>query len=103
MSAGEQRVTPVERSEADGKLTLDALKRAADALDCELLVTLVPRRPLEQTLTDRRAQLASVWLRYNSLQTMALENQAVSIDALPSQLLRQMEVRFPDKRLWDRP
>ncbi|RPD87657.1 mobile mystery protein A [Luteimonas sp. 100069] len=103
MGVGEQRVAQLERGEVEGKLTMDALKRAADALDCELLVALLPRRPLEQTLTDRRAQLASEWLRSNSLHTMALENQAVSVDALPSQLLREIEDRFPDTRLWDRP
>ena len=103
MGAGRQRVAHLERRKAEGKFTMEALKRAADALDCELLVALVPRRPLELTVTDRRAQLASEWLRSSGLDTMALEKQGLSVDAHPSPLLRETEDRFPDKRLWDRP
>lgn len=101
MGVGEKRVVQLERGEAEGKLTMESIARAAEALDCELVVALIPRRPLEQTVTDRRMQLAASWLKSRALHTMAMENQAVSPDDLPSQLLREIEQQFPDERLWD--
>lgn len=101
MGVGEKRVMQLESGEARGKLTLESLARAAEALDCELMVALIPRRPLEQTVIDRRMQLAESWLKTRALHTMAMENQAVSLDDLPSQLLREIEQQFPDERLWD--
>lgn len=101
MGVGEKRVMQLERGEAQGKVTLESLARAAEALDCELVVALLPRRPLEQTVTDRRMQLATSWLKSRALDTMAMENQAVSLDDLPSQLVREIEQQFPDERLWD--
>ncbi|WP_158613413.1 helix-turn-helix transcriptional regulator [Luteimonas sp. 100069] len=57
---GEQRVAQLERGEADGKIAMDALKRAADALDCELLVTLAPRALWNRlSLTGARRWTAS--------------------------------------------
>ena len=101
MGVGEKRVMQLERGEVQGKLTMESLARAAEALDCELIVALLPRRPLEQTVTDRRMQLAASWLKSRALHTMAMENQAVSTDDLPSQLVREIEQQFPDEHLWD--
>lgn len=101
MGVGEKRVVQLEAGEAQGKVTMESLARAAEALDCELVVALLPRRPLEQTVTDRRMHLAASWLKSRTLDTMALENQAVSLDDLPSQLVREIEQQFPDERLWD--
>ena len=63
MGVGEKRVMQLENGEAQGKITVESLARAAEALDCELVVALLPRRPLEQTVTDRRMQLAASWLK----------------------------------------
>lgn len=101
MGVGEQRVMQLERGEARGKVSMEAMARAAEALDCELVVVLVPRHPLEQTVIDRRMQLAASWLNSRALHTMAMENQTVSLDDLPSQFVREIERQFPDERLWD--
>lgn len=101
MGVGEKRVVQLENGEAQGKITVESLARAAEALDCELVVALLPRRPLEQTVTDRRMQLAASWLKTRALDTMAMENQTVSRDDLPDQLVREIEQQFPDERLWD--
>ena len=101
MGVGEKRVMQLERGEANGKLTVESLSRAAEALDCELVVALLPRRALEQTVNDRRMQLAASWLESRVVHTMAMENQAVSLRDLPSQLVREVEQLFPDERLWD--
>jgi predicted DNA-binding mobile mystery protein A len=39
-------VTRLEQSEAADRVQLDTLRRAADALGCDLVYLLVPRRPL---------------------------------------------------------
>lgn len=101
MGVGEKRVMQLERGEAQGKVTMESLARAAEALDCELVVAFVPRRPLEQTVNARRLQLASAWLSNRALHTMAMEHQAVSLDDLPSQLVREAERKIGDERLWE--
>jgi predicted DNA-binding mobile mystery protein A len=51
-------VTRLESSEADETISLSTLRRAAEALDCELRYALVPRQSLEATLEARAAALA---------------------------------------------
>ncbi|MEN5208102.1 helix-turn-helix domain-containing protein [Stenotrophomonas terrae] len=100
MCVNEQTVRQMELNEAKGKLAMDSLAQAAEALECDLVVVLVPRRPLEQVVNDRRAQLVSSWLQTRVLQTMALSGQAVSQGDLPSMIVKQVEQLFPDEQLW---
>ena len=51
-------VTRLETSEADDTITLASLRRAAEALNCELQYSLVPRQPLAQSLEARAIDLA---------------------------------------------
>ena len=53
-------VSQLEKSEAGGRIRLDTLARIADALDCELVYALVPRRPLSETVESRRPISVSV-------------------------------------------
>src|SRR5258708_29177418 len=46
-------VTRLEQSEAADRIRLDTLRRAADALECDLVYLLVPRRPLTAVVRDR--------------------------------------------------
>lgn len=101
MGVGEKRVAQLEEGEAEGRLTLDSLARAAEALDCELVVAVVPRRPLERVITERRERLAADWLKSRVLHTMEIEAQGVRLDQLPSGLIQEVERQFPDDRLWD--
>lgn len=72
-------VQALERREADGAITLESLERAADALGCDLVYALIPRRPLEETLRDQAQRVAQA--QWNAVShTMALENQAVTSD-----------------------
>jgi predicted DNA-binding mobile mystery protein A len=68
-------VTRLEQSEEADHVRLETLRRAADALGCDLIYLLVPRRPLTTVVRERahemaRRQAAAVE------QTMLLENQA---------------------------
>ena len=77
-------VIRLERSEAEDTISLASLRRAAEALDCELHYALVPRRPLAEALDARAAELARRQMAAVS-HTMALEAQATSPEALEAQ------------------
>lgn len=73
----QSRAFDIEKAEVSGKITLDSLERAAHALDCRLVYTLVPREPLESIAEERALKLARTKLRTIS-HSMALEDQLVS-------------------------
>jgi predicted DNA-binding mobile mystery protein A len=77
-------VTRLEQSEADETISLATLRRAADALGCELRYALVPRQSLEATLEARATTLALEQMTAIN-HTMALEAQATSPEARKEQ------------------
>ena len=100
LGVSQPRVAALEKAEADGVVTLKSLRQAAEALDCDFVYALVPRKPLEQVVKDRARDVAERQLARTD-QTMRLENQAVSKarmararDQLAAELLRS------DRRLW---
>ncbi|MGD9964925.1 MAG: mobile mystery protein A [Hyphomonadaceae bacterium] len=68
-------VTELERNEAEERITLATLRRAAEALDCTLVYAIVPNKPLEVMVQDAAAAAARRELRA-VLHTMSLEDQA---------------------------
>ena len=52
-------VSQLEKSERQGTIQLDTLRRAADALDCSLFYVLVPRNSLEATLSGAALKKAT--------------------------------------------
>lgn len=100
LGVSQPRVAALEKAEADGVVTLKSLRQAAEALDCDFVYALVPRKPLEQVVKARARDVAERQLARTD-QTMRLENQAVSKarmararDELAAELLRS------DRRLW---
>lgn len=78
-------VTKLEASEREGRARLDTLARAADALGCDLVVALVPRTSLDETVRARARRVATA--RLNEVTTtMALEVQEASNDATAAAL-----------------
>jgi predicted DNA-binding mobile mystery protein A len=70
-------VTRFEQSELAGRIQLDTMERMADVLGCDLVYLLVPRRPLEDAVTDQATMLARRELSALG-HTMDLEAQGVS-------------------------
>lgn len=94
-------VIRLERSEAEDRITLATLRRAAEALDCELQYALVPRRSLQETLEHQANELA--WERTASVShSMKLELQATSPETIESQAraLAQSLLKGPRRGLW---
>ncbi len=77
-------VSRLETSEADDTITLGSLRRAAEALGCELQYALVPKQTLEQTLATQADKVAHEHIK-TVAHTMALEAQATSSDATDTQ------------------
>ncbi|MBI2993627.1 MAG: mobile mystery protein A [Gammaproteobacteria bacterium] len=95
------RITQLEQQEAAGKATLSSLKKAADALDCDLIVTLIPRQSLDnrlRTKADERSADAVLEIAHS----MSLEKQRPSDKALEEQrkALADEFLRGPLSRLW---
>lgn len=84
-------VTRLEQSEAADRIQLDTLRRAADALGCDLVYLLVPRRPLDAVVRDRARELARKQIAAVE-QTMRLEDQATGMAS-------EMEERFAEQLL----
>jgi predicted DNA-binding mobile mystery protein A len=67
-------VTRLEQSEAADRIQLDTLRRTADALGCDLVYLLVPRRPLTVVVRERAGRLAHDQIAAVE-QNMRLEDQ----------------------------
>ena len=77
MKSGLPSTAKFEKSEAEYRITLKSLRRAADALGCELVYALVPKQGNIRDLMERRAKEAVTSDVLAVEHTMALENQAV--------------------------
>jgi predicted DNA-binding mobile mystery protein A len=66
-----------ERSEAEYRITLNSLRQVADALGCDLVYALVPKRGDIQDLAQRRATAEATADVLAVEHSMALEDQAV--------------------------
>jgi predicted DNA-binding mobile mystery protein A len=104
MALSQSTVTAMEQGEAAGTITLNTLRQAAEALDCQLVYALVPRTTLDETVRQRadllaRSQLARLH------HTMRLEDQALRGEDLAAELERLTDAVLNAKasRLWENP
>lgn len=74
LGVSQPRVTKIEQAECDGSITLETLRRAAQAMDCQLVYAFVPRAPLQELVEERARTRAKSILDATS-HSMALENQ----------------------------
>lgn len=58
LSISQTGIVALEQSEVKGTLRLATLRRVAEAMDCTLAYALIPNRPLETMVRDRRRRLA---------------------------------------------
>jgi predicted DNA-binding mobile mystery protein A len=72
-----QTVAYLEKAEAEDKITLKKLRETADALGCDLVYGLVPRKGSLETLQQERAKREIRETVAAVEHTMALEDQAV--------------------------
>ncbi|MDM0021550.1 mobile mystery protein A [Variovorax saccharolyticus] len=77
-----------EQSEADDRITLGQLRKLADGLECELVYSLVPRRPLTDMVQDRARAIAIEEVGAVA-HTMSLEDQRPAAERLRKQVERR--------------
>ncbi len=86
----QSRAVAIEQAEAKGSITLNSLEKAANALDCRIVYTLVPRKPLDELVAERAERLAKKRLKSTS-HSMALEAQGVDTEDEQEQLKRMIQ------------
>lgn len=102
MNISQPAVAQLERSEADGVIQLDTLRRAADALECDLHYVLVPRASLDATVR-RRARAVALAEVASVDRTMRLEAQGLRPDQLERRIDDYAAKLIMSGRLWDAP
>ena len=99
MGVSQQSIPDIERSEQRGTIKLDTLQRAADALDCDLVYLLVPRRSLDEAV-KAQARRKAAQLLSGVAHHGRLEDQAVTAADTKAQI-DDLAGRFIDRRgLW---
>lgn len=99
LGIGTSSAIRLETSERRGTIHLDSLRRAADALGCDVAYVLIPRVPLEERVAARRrelAQRAQARVRHH----MALEDQASDDDAVTRRRAEHAAAAIRDQDLW---
>ena len=98
----QSRAVAIEQAEAKGTITLNSLEKAANALDCRLVYTLVPRKPLDALVAERAERLARKRLKSTS-HSMALEAQSVEPTDEQEQLMRMIQklIEKASSELWE--
>ena len=94
-------VHKLELAEARGTITLASLRKLANALDCELQYSLVPRTSLDEILANRARQVALT--RLNPVaHSMALEDQSTeaAMRTIQLELLTKEILAGSRRELW---
>ena len=94
-----QGIVSLERSEANGTIQLNTLRRAAEAMDCVLVYALVPRTSLND-MVDSRARALALQALQRVSHSMALEDQQIDRD-LEKRVQTYIETALRDRDLWE--
>lgn len=102
LGVSQSTLAALEKSEADDKITLQSLRKVADALDCDLQYTLVPRAPLKKRVEERAEfvahnRVARIW------HSMRLEEQAptAKVDKKEISKMQKSLLDTNWKQLWE--
>lgn len=102
--AGRLRVSPqsidaLEKSEANGTVQLNTLRRAAEELGCTLVYALVPKTSLEGAVTERARKIAIQEIERVS-HTMKLEAQATGDEDKEARIEAYIYDALNERDLW---
>jgi len=98
-----QGVSDLEAREREGTVTLAALRKAANGMECDLVYGIVPRTSLTRTLEDQ-ARLTAIRELDRVAHTMRLEAQATEGDALQALVReRSKELLETERQIWGTP
>lgn len=86
-----QSILALEKSESEGRVQINSLKKAAEAMDCTLVYALVPNSSLENFVQRQIRKIAAENLKKVS-HSMKLEDQEVGFnESLYDDFLKEFE------------
>ena len=94
-------VSRMERYEPEGRVTLQQLEKAAQALHCRVVYALVPEKDVEELVSDQAMRKAEALVRKVDT-TMALEDQQLSEEELNYKIAERAAryLEKPPKDFW---
>ena len=97
-----QTTLALQSREAAGTIQLNSLREMADALGCDLVYALVPRKPLDAMLDERAGFVAHETLRRTG-HSMDLERQGLDAKEQERAMEREVERLLAGSRrkLWE--
>jgi len=103
MHVSQSTASDLERSEANGTISLNNLRRAAMAMECKVVYAFVPLERSFEDLVRARAEEFAKNLVSTVGHTMALEDQATSARARAELVKDYVEhlMRHMPRELWD--
>jgi predicted DNA-binding mobile mystery protein A len=94
-----QTVESIEKSEEAGRIQLQTLRRAAEALDCTLIYALVPKSSLEGAVAARARRIAIRDLQ-RVAHTMTLEAQDTGDADMEARVEAYIRDVLRERNLW---
>lgn len=88
-----------ELNEINGSIRLDTLKRAAEALECQLVYGFVPKTSFDTVVREQARKIAMAEL-IRVDQTMLLEDQRVDLQGTEQRLGERIEELIGSRQLW---
>ncbi len=97
-----QTLLVLQKREAVESIQLNSLREIAEAMDCELVYALVPKKPLHQMIRERAETVARRTLRRTDY-SMQLEGQGLGVREKERALEREIERLLSGSRrkLWE--
>lgn len=102
LSISRQAMLRLEKNEIDGSISLASLERVANELQCNVMVTLIPRKSMEEIVTEQAKKIAQRLVKRGDLH-MGLENQKNDKEFLEKQIesmTQELVIKSP-KILWN--
>lgn len=102
LSVTKQRISEIEKQEIPGTVTLNTMKRVADALECVFVYSIIPKTSFQEIVRKQAEVKAKRQLNWAS-HTMELENQALSNEEnreILSNMIDEILHEMPSN-LWD--
>ncbi len=95
-----QGAKDLEMREANGNVTLNTLREAAEAMDCNLMYFIVPKKPLDATLDSVARMLADKTTKDIS-NSMALEGQQTTqVEQKEARNMLVDKLKNDPKKIW---
>lgn len=102
LSVDPSRVVKIETSETQGAITLRTLQSVAEAFDCKLVYSFIPKSSLKEIVKEQAKKVAAIQIK-KTAHTMDLEAQSVGENWLEEQrkdLVAEL-LRKSWKHLWE--